>query len=155
MNLEEEIKASIEKNLPKQVGDTLRKRLEQTDNLEKENAALKEGIEQSKKLEQVLRNQISDFEKLKMVVTELNARERALEQRELTLEVTMLKAELESEKSKSEFGFNVALGLVRNTNYRKAVFESTHGPDLPATHSGGYNAPQNRNHNATETNTED
>jgi hypothetical protein len=32
----EEIKASIE-NLPKQVGDTLRKRLEQADSFEKEN----------------------------------------------------------------------------------------------------------------------
>jgi hypothetical protein len=35
MDLREEIKASIEKNLPKQVGDTLRKRLEQADSFEK------------------------------------------------------------------------------------------------------------------------
>jgi hypothetical protein len=54
-----------------------------------------------------------------MVVAELNARERPLEQREIGLEVTLLKAELESEKSKSEFGFNVALGLVRNSVFRK------------------------------------
>jgi hypothetical protein len=46
-------------------------------------------------------------------VAELNAREKALEQREIGLEVTLLKTELESEKSKSEFGFNVALGLVK------------------------------------------
>jgi hypothetical protein len=39
MDLREEIKASIEKNLPKQVGDTLRKRLEQADSFEKENEA--------------------------------------------------------------------------------------------------------------------
>jgi hypothetical protein len=39
--------------------------------------------------------------------------------KEIGLEVTLLKAELESEKSKSEFGFNVALGLVRNSVFRK------------------------------------
>jgi hypothetical protein len=55
-----------------------------------------------------------------VVVAELNKR-KALEQREIGLEVTLLKAELESEKSKSEFGFNVALGLVRNSVFRKAL----------------------------------
>jgi hypothetical protein len=60
--------------------------------------------------------------KAKMVVAELNAREKALEQREIGLEVTLLKAELESEKSKSEFGFNVALGLVRNSVFRKKPY---------------------------------
>jgi hypothetical protein len=59
-----------------------------------------------------------------MVVAELNAREKALEQREIGLEVTLLKAELESEKSKSEFGFNVALGLVRNSVFRKSLIDS-------------------------------
>jgi hypothetical protein len=39
------------------------------------------------------------------------------------LEVTLLKAELESEKSKSEFGFNVAL-LVRNSVFRKSLIDS-------------------------------
>jgi hypothetical protein len=61
-----------------------------------------------------------------MVVAELNAREKALEQREIGLEVTLLKAELESEKSKSEFGFNVALGLVRNSVFRKALLIAKH-----------------------------
>jgi hypothetical protein len=52
-----------------------------------------------------------------MVVAELNTREKA--PREKWLKVTLLK-ELESEKSKSEFGFNVALGLVRNSVFRKS-----------------------------------
>jgi hypothetical protein len=52
-------------------------------------------------------------------VAELNAREKALEQREIGLEVTLLKTELESEKSKSEFGFNVALGLVKTQYLEK------------------------------------
>jgi hypothetical protein len=60
-----------------------------------------------------------------MVVAELNAREKALEQREIGLE-TLLKAELESEKSKSEFGFNVALGLVRNSVFRKTLLIAKH-----------------------------
>jgi hypothetical protein len=60
-----------------------------------------------------------------MVVAELNKR-KALEQREIGLEVTLLKTELESEKSKSEFGFNVALGLVRNSVFRKALLIATY-----------------------------
>jgi hypothetical protein len=51
---------------------------------------------------------------------------KALEQREIGLEVTLLKAELESEKSKSEFGFNVALGLVRNSVFRKSLLIAKH-----------------------------
>jgi hypothetical protein len=49
----------------------------------------------NQKLAEVLRGQIST-RKAKMVVAELNAREKALEQREIGLEVTLLKAELES-----------------------------------------------------------
>jgi hypothetical protein len=58
-----------------------------------------------------------------MVVAELNARERPLN-KEIGLEVTLLKAELESEKSKSEFGFNVALGLVK-TQYLENLIDKT------------------------------
>jgi hypothetical protein len=154
MDLREEIKASIEKNLPKQVGDTLRKRLEQADSFEKENEALKAGLEQSKTLAEVLRGQISQLEKLKMVVAELNAREKALEQREIGLEVTLLKAELESEKSKSEFGFNVALGLVRNSVFRKSLIDSKTLPPIPG-QNGNYNTPQNTFQNSNETTTEE
>jgi hypothetical protein len=62
MDLREEIKGRS-KNLPKQVGDTLRKRLEQADSFEKR-IALKAGLEQSKALAEVLRGQISQLEKL-------------------------------------------------------------------------------------------
>jgi hypothetical protein len=64
----------------------------------KENETLKAGLEQSKPL-QSIRGQISQLEKLKMVVAELNAREKAHEQRDW-LKVTLLKTELESEKIK-------------------------------------------------------
>jgi hypothetical protein len=73
-----------------------------------------------------------------MVVAELNAREKALEQREIGLEVTP-KAELESEKSKSEFGFNVALGLVRNSVFRKSLLIK----HCLQYQNGNYNTPQN------------
>jgi hypothetical protein len=58
---------------------------------------------------------------------------QALEQREIGLEVTLLKAELESEKSKSEFGFNVALGLVRNSVFRKSLIDSKTLPNTTET----------------------
>jgi hypothetical protein len=102
-------------------------------------------------LAEVLRGQISQLEKLK-VVAELNAREKALEQREIGLEVTLLKAELESEKSKSEFGFNVALGLVRNSVFRKALLIAKHCLQY---RNGNYNTPQNTFQNSNETTTEE
>jgi hypothetical protein len=88
-----------------------------------------------------------------MVVAELNAREKALEQREIGLEVTLLKAELESEKSKSEFGFNVALGLVRNSVFRKSLIDSKHCSNTGQ--NGNYNTPQNTFQNSNETTTEE
>ena len=36
----------------------------------------------------------------------------------------ILKQKLESEKDKSEFAKSVALGLVRNTEFRKSVFDT-------------------------------
>jgi uncharacterized protein with von Willebrand factor type A (vWA) domain len=149
MNLEEEIKLAVEKTLPRQVGDSLRKRLEQADNLENVNEALKTGLEQSKALVETLRSEISRLEQLKMVVTELNARERALDQREINLDITLLKAELEAEKSKSEFGFNVALGLVRNTQFRRNLSDSQTLPAMPG--PNGYDIPQNTFQTSTET----
>jgi hypothetical protein len=56
-----------------------------------------------------------------MVVAELNAREKTWTKK-IGLEVTLLKSE--SEKSKSEFGFNVALGLV--TVFRKTLLIAKH-----------------------------
>jgi hypothetical protein len=44
--------------------------------------------------------------------------------KEIGLEVTLLKTELESEK-KSKFGFNVALGLI-NSVFRKALLIAKH-----------------------------
>jgi hypothetical protein len=60
-----------------------------------------------------------------MVVAELNAREKALEQREIGLEVTLLKAELESEKSNLSF-ILYAPGLVRNSVFRKSPLIAKH-----------------------------
>jgi hypothetical protein len=58
-------------------------------------------------LAEVIRGQIS-HQKAKNGVAELNAREKAFEQREIGLEVTLFKAELESENQKSEL-FQCAL----------------------------------------------
>jgi hypothetical protein len=65
-----------------------------------------------------------------MVVAELNAR-KTLEQREIGLEVTLLKQN-RVRKSKSEFGFNVALGLVRNSVFRKSLIDSKTLPNTGA-----------------------
>jgi hypothetical protein len=87
-----------------------------------------------------------------MVVAELNAREKALEQREIGLEVTLLKQNLSQKKSKSEFGFNVALGLVRNSVFRKSLIDSK---TLPPIQNQNYNTPQNTFQNSNETTTEE
>jgi hypothetical protein len=83
------------KNLPKQVGDTLRKRLNRQ--FWKENEALKLGLEQSKAhLQKYKRPDISIGEL--MVVADWNAREKPLNKR--VIGVTLLKANL-SQKNQS------------------------------------------------------
>lgn len=129
----DEIRAIIEKNLPAQVGEVLKTRLEQAEKdvikikqqeetLQSKNAA----ITQFEKL-------VADYKTKDEQNAKLEARELAVTEAERNLKIATLEYQLVSEKEKTDFTKNVALGLVRNTEFRKTIFDSEN--------QGGYMGP--------------
>jgi hypothetical protein len=127
--MENEFQEIIKKNLPAQVGEALKTRLEIADSAEKQIPALMEQIE---KLKTTVKDQdkriISQNELDEKLHQQKTQAEQLLEDKR-NLEVEKLKIQLEAEKDKSEFSKSVALGLVRNQEFRRTVFDSKHSPE--------------------------
>lgn len=153
MELEKEIQESIKKNLPQQVGEVLKGRLEQADKDSAEVKRLDELVGQYASDKAALEKRIEEYEKFDERNANLNSREKELETERNNLELEKLKYQLQSEKDKTAFSQNVALGLVRNTEYRKNIFDSeTSGqPFLDGNGYTVYPVPTNKNHISTET----
>lgn len=126
--MENEFKAIIEKNLPAQVGDVLKKRLEQAEldaiKVERQIKQLEEKIKTIDDLQDQIRAYMAFDERN----SKLEAREKAVDEQERSLKIKTLEYQLESEKGKTEFTKSVALGLVRNTEYKRSLFDSKDSP---------------------------
>jgi hypothetical protein len=156
--LQAELQVIYEKHLPKQVGETLQKRLELADKLEKENSDL---IKTNKTQYEEIQNLKGIIEKHKTI----DEREEAVTKREVDVtekenksEIEKLKYQLESEKDKTQFSKAVALGLVRNIEYRKNVFDTEMSPGTSYYDSvGNYHTipPIGNTKDLKETNTAD
>jgi hypothetical protein len=124
MNTELEIQEIIKKNLPQQVGEVLKLRLEQAEKDAKKVIELENKISQLEKTVNEKQSELSSYKLLDERNSKLNEREELLNKKQHDLDLDILQHKLESEKDKSEFAKSVALGLVRNTEFRKSVFDS-------------------------------
>lgn len=156
MTLEQEIQESIKKNLPLQVGEALKKRLEEAD---KDKESLKSfavlNNNQAKKIKQ-LEETIDKHNSITNREQALKAREEILKEAETKLEVKTLTYQLETEKEKVQFTKEVAMGLVRNTVFKKSIFDSEiQTPYNMPNNMGGttmvYPTPVNKSLNETQT----
>jgi hypothetical protein len=136
MYIQKDIQDAIEKQLPAQVGEVLRTRLEQA---EKDAATVKHNATTLAEFRSDIRKLESQVEardaKLKQH-GDIDKREAEVAQRERDLKITLLEAQLVTEKDKSAFVKEVALGLVRNAEFRRSVFEN-HNKNVP-TMPGSY-----------------
>jgi phosphoribosyl-dephospho-CoA transferase len=124
----QEIEEIIKKNLPAQVGEILKSRLEQAD---RDSSTVKNQAEQIiSKTATIsgLEKTISDYRQFDSRNSALEAREKAVDQAERDLKVKTLEFQLASEKEKTEFTKSVALGLVRNTEYRRTLMDNVTTP---------------------------
>jgi len=153
MSLEKEIQESIEKNLPLQVGSVLKTRLEKADKDEKEVLSLTSQIEKIKITLTEKEAEIKQYKKLDERNNELDKREVELNKIKHDLDLEMLKKELANEQDKSSFAKSVALGLVRNSEYRRNLFDSQNSPD--ARDQYGNILYSNKTQTSTETKTID
>jgi hypothetical protein len=122
--LEKELQESIKKNLPQQVGETLKLRLDQADADAKQVQSLEKlSLQLSKDLTEA-HVKIEEYKLLDKRNSELDSRQKSLEKEERNLQLQRLTYELQAEKDKTEFTKSVALGLVRNLEYRKNTFDN-------------------------------
>lgn len=118
MDLTKEVTDAIEKQLPAQVGDVLRKRLEQAERDARALAEAKLSLERHTIQAANLSARIAELEGKLEKHGDLAKREEAVLQRERNAEINDLKTKLEAEQ---RFGQQVATalqGLVRNVEYR-------------------------------------
>lgn len=122
--MEAEIKAIIEKSLPAQVGEVLKKRLQQA---EQDAISVKDLQEQTIILKKHCTdyvNEINQYKKLDERNAAIEARERAVIEGERNLQISHLQFQLSAEKSKAEFSRDLAMGLVRNVEYRNSIYSN-------------------------------
>lgn len=137
MELEKELQASIKKNLPQQVGDILKQRLEQADkDAKKAEELASKLIERNKEVEE-LEETIRDYKQFDVRNGLLDSLEKELIRERDRLDIEKLTYQLQSEKDKTTFSQNLAMGLVRNTEYKKTIFDSESGGQ-PFTDGNGY-----------------
>ena len=139
----------IRKNLPQAVGETLKAELEAL-------ARFRSEIPNMMKIREELASVIKDFSAYKAKHAEIDKRESALaigeanlaaKDRDFTLNT--LHAELRFEKEKTQFCKDIALGLVRNVEYRSSVFTSQNKNHVV----NGYPQSMAESGNTTETST--
>ena len=121
--LEKEIHESIAKNLPSQVGEVLKARLEQAEFDAKELEKSKKEIEYNNQTITELNAQVIKNGDLNKREAELNAKAKELEERENKAEIESLKVKLEASKTIADNNKEMAMGLVRNIQYRKNIFD--------------------------------
>jgi hypothetical protein len=123
-----EIEQLIKKHLPAQVGDTLKKVLEQGERDAKTIIEQKEEISKLTTRLETANNKLSHYRNFDDRNAKLEVRERDCDKRERDLKIATLEYKLEVEKDKTAFTKNVALGLVRNTNYRTRILSDSQIP---------------------------
>jgi hypothetical protein len=126
--LDETTKAKIEKaiteSLPAQVGEVLRKQLERIPILEANNERIDLQWEEACQQIKELNKEINKYKEIISKHGQLDNREVEISKKERFFEVEQLKYQLQAEKDKTDFTKSVALGLVRNVEYRNHVMES-------------------------------
>jgi hypothetical protein len=124
----EKIEKAITESLPAQVGETLRKELERIPKLEAEVKRLTNDY--SLTSHEVVRLQ-QENQKLREEISKhslLDQREKVISEKERNLKIEELAYQLQAEKDKTDFTKQVALGLVRNTEYRRTLMDSVNDP---------------------------
>jgi hypothetical protein len=127
--MELEIKQIIEKSLPAQVGDVLKKRLIEAESNEAKILDLEDRIKRYAADIKSLTEQVESYGKFQLREKNLFKREQDCLEKERGLEVQLLKHELKTEQDKSKFAQDLAMGLVRNSTYKRSILDTKNGPN--------------------------
>lgn len=126
MNIEEDLKSVIEKSLPSAVGAVLQERLKRAEDDARKVEYLTSEV---KTIREANFEHISSNKQLKAQLTAhaaLEEREKAVAEREYKVDLYQANVQLEAAKANTQFAKDVALGLVRNVEYRNSVGETAY-----------------------------
>lgn len=151
-NTKAEIQAIIKKNLPQEVGDVLKQRLEQADEDASNIIKLKEQLDVRNLLILKFEQEIKIYQAFDTRNITLESREKAVDDKERSVLLETLRYQLASEQDKTTFAKSVALGLVRNTDFKTSVFSNENeGGYSDATGRWIQKGPTNKSSNETKT----
>lgn len=152
MSIEQDLQEVINKNLPQAAGELLQQRLAQADR----DAARVKDLEttRDKNAERIgqLDKQVSELRAKLAEHEAIDVREAAVAARENAAEIEALKVQLAAAHTNTAFAKDIALGLVRNVEYRSSVFSN--GYQNEPIMKDGYQVGTQRvetNNNVTET----
>lgn len=150
---EKEIQEIIKKHLPAQAGEVLQTTLEQAKKDAANLNSFRKDINDRNETIIELKKVVAEYKKNDERDTKLTERELVVKETQRQLELEILKNKLACEESKVNFTKEVLLGLVRNTNYRKSIFDSEN--QAPYYNGNQYVQPSPINKSFTETKTEE
>lgn len=119
-----EIKKAIEESLPQIASATVLERLQEADRLEKSAREMKQRLDSDAKALDQFRQRIAELDEEKTQWATLQADQAKLAEDRRQLDITMLKEHLVAHKLVADHFKDVALGLVRNAEYRREVFKT-------------------------------
>lgn len=151
MTQEQELQEVLKKNLPQQVSEVLRERLTQADRDAGKVKSLEAEIKLANEQSDYFKEQLEEYKKLDVRNALLESREKELETEKTNLEIEKLRYKLSVEIEKNEFTKSVALGLVRNTSYRKDMFNSKTIPSYTDANGNYQNGGVESTHNSETT----
>lgn len=135
VDLNKELQELYEKHLPNQIGVVLKRKLEQAEKDAAELSSLKQSYEKLQKEKESLVNELKQHKSIDEKLAEIETKSQEVEAREKKIGIDELKYQLAAEKEKTQFMRDIGMGLVRNVEYRKTIFDSENV--LP----GGYQDP--------------
>lgn len=124
MEISKEVYAAIEKQLTSEAAGIIKGILAQAEADSKEVVMLKEENIRLKEVEVKLRRDLAECKVLESEIQANKDRIKDIEVRERNLKIETLVYQLECEKNKTDFCKEVALGLVKNVEYKRSQYTS-------------------------------
>lgn len=151
---EVEIKEAISKHLPQAVGDVLQERLKKADLDAQQIEKYRALLDEQRVIHASDIKTIATLQEELQKHTALAKREEAIAIRERNAEILELKTKLEAANANSVFARDVALGLVRNIEYRRSVFDSEDRSEPIIPPGSSYQQGTANSHNTRTTTTD-
>ena len=123
-DIQEKIANAIDNDLSKQVGERLKKRLEEADKLEKDLKQKTDQLEARDKRVKTLEDSEKKMREKEVSLSKIQARENALKAKEAKFEFNQIKATNDLLVTNNNFMMEILRNLSRNTETRKSFFSN-------------------------------